>query len=348
MTMRTIRLEKPPELLDIQNAICAGFSRSSLGANNGSGSGFRFLGSGKAAIAAVLGYLRQTGTLANKNSEVLIPQWLGIPVYQQVMNHAFPVLSCTDRTKAVFVYHQYGFPQDMDRILDFAASNKLIVIEDCAHAVESFYKGARLGSLGQFAIYSFSKFTFCLALGGVSFCDSDFSKYLDAVLVREPLLLRPALNFLKLIDELNLSRDRPLIPAFATRARIAAYSLYGESLRPSVRAIALWKKKERSEIETRRKYFRHLRERTRDSGICDHLEMDDATPYAIPIQLPGDKARVLVLKLHEAGIRTGIYHFDVNRCLLNSNFVPCVLLPCHGGISEVEFDKIVELAIKWS
>jgi hypothetical protein len=339
--MRTIRLERPPEARDVWSALWAGFSRGSPVPN--SEPGFRFLGSGKAAIAAALGFLRQTGVLASKNSEVLVPQWLGIPVYQQITNYAFPVLSCTLRTRAVLAYHQYGFPQDMSRILDFAAANKLTVIEDCAHAAESSYKNQRLGSLGEYGIYSFSKFTFCFALGGVSFRGADFSTYLDSVTAHQPRTLRPAINLFKMIDEFNLAHDSPRMPASMTRARIAAYSLYGESFAPSQRAIALWKNKGSDELATRRKYFAHLRERTRDTGICDHLETDGVAPYAIPVQLPDDRARLLVERLHAENIHTGIYRFDRNRCLLDPDFIPCVLLPCHGGVSEAEFDKIVEV-----
>src|SRR5450631_846330 len=123
--MRTIRLESPPEPQDVRSAFRAGFTADAPETSREPG--FRFLGSGKAAIAAVLGFLRHTGVLASKNSEVLVPQWLGIPVYQQITNYVFPVLSCTSRTRAVLAYHQYGFPQDMDRILDFAHTSKLTV-----------------------------------------------------------------------------------------------------------------------------------------------------------------------------------------------------------------------------
>src|SRR5450755_4379668 len=215
--MRTIRLERPPEARDVQSAIRAGFTADA--SEMGSEPEFRFLGSGKAAIAAVLGFLRQTGVLESKNSEVLVPQWLGIPVYQQITNYAFPVLSCTPRTRAVLAYHQYGFPQNMDRILDFAHTSKLTVIEDCAHAAESFYKNQRLGSLGEYAIYSFSKFTFCFALGGVSFREGDFSDYLDSAVAGQSRLLGSAINLFKLIDEFNLADDRPRMADAMTRTR---------------------------------------------------------------------------------------------------------------------------------
>jgi DegT/DnrJ/EryC1/StrS aminotransferase family len=336
--MRTIHLEKPPQLRDVQKALWAGLSRAPAQAN--SDPGFRFVGSGKAAIAAVLGFLRKTGALANKNSEVLVPQWLGIPVYQQITNYAFPVLSCTQRTRAILVYHQYGFPQDIDRIRDFAASHKLTLIEDCAHAAGRFYRNQ---AVGDYAIYSFSKFAFCFALGGVSFSEADFCAHLDMMVARQPPLLRPAINLFKLIDEWNLAQDPPRMAAAMTRARIAAYSLYGESFAPSRRAVALWNDSGPGELATRRKYFAYLRERSRDWGIGDHLETDDIAPYAIPVRVAEDKAPVLVARLQEEGVHTGIYRFDMNRCLLAPDFVPCVLLPCHGGIAEVEFDKIVEI-----
>src|SRR6266446_6840795 len=70
-------------------------------------SGIRFVGSGKGALALVLGYLRKQGVLANKLSEVLVPDWMGYWVYNQIQEYAFPVKCLTPRTKAILVYHQY-------------------------------------------------------------------------------------------------------------------------------------------------------------------------------------------------------------------------------------------------
>jgi dTDP-4-amino-4,6-dideoxygalactose transaminase len=53
----------------------------------------------------------------------------------------------TDRTRAILPVHFAGRPCDMDAIMDIAARHKLKVIEDCAHAIETEYKGQKIGTL---------------------------------------------------------------------------------------------------------------------------------------------------------------------------------------------------------
>jgi dTDP-4-amino-4,6-dideoxygalactose transaminase len=57
----------------------------------------------------------------------------------------------TPNTKAVMVVHFAGKPVDMDPILELG----LPVIEDAAHAVDSFYKDKPCGGIGDVGIYSF-------------------------------------------------------------------------------------------------------------------------------------------------------------------------------------------------
>ncbi len=59
------------------------------------------------------------------------------------------------RTKAIIPVHYRGLPCEMDKIMDIANKNNIYVIEDCAHAFESFYKGKRCGSFGIVGCYSF-------------------------------------------------------------------------------------------------------------------------------------------------------------------------------------------------
>src|SRR3989338_10614661 len=98
------------------------------------------VGSGKGAIALVLKYLTGKKIIKNKLDEIMVPDWLGYWVYNQMHSFVFPARKFSERTKVIFVYHQYGFPQDMDKIIKFAEEKKLVVIEDCAHSISSFYK----------------------------------------------------------------------------------------------------------------------------------------------------------------------------------------------------------------
>jgi len=61
----------------------------------------------------------------------------------------------TTRTKAIVPVHYAGIACDMDPIMDLADKYKLIVIEDAAQAIDSYYKGIPLGSIGHMAAFSF-------------------------------------------------------------------------------------------------------------------------------------------------------------------------------------------------
>jgi len=61
----------------------------------------------------------------------------------------------TPATRAVVPTHLYGLPCDMGPILDIAARHKLLVIEDCAHALGATWNGRPVGTLGDASLFSF-------------------------------------------------------------------------------------------------------------------------------------------------------------------------------------------------
>lgn len=84
----------------------------------------------------------------------------GIPIFADID----PVTFCMDpgsiekcispRTKAILVVHIFGHPADMDRIMAIAKKNNLFVIEDCAQAPMTIYKGSKVGTIGDIGIFS--------------------------------------------------------------------------------------------------------------------------------------------------------------------------------------------------
>lgn len=61
----------------------------------------------------------------------------------------------TPKTRAIVPVHYAGIACDMEVILNIAGKYDLIVIEDAAQAVDSFYKGKPLGSFGSLSAFSF-------------------------------------------------------------------------------------------------------------------------------------------------------------------------------------------------
>ena len=61
----------------------------------------------------------------------------------------------TSCTRAIVPVHFAGRPCDMDRIMALAKKHELLVIEDCAHAIETEWHGQPAGTFGDFGCFSF-------------------------------------------------------------------------------------------------------------------------------------------------------------------------------------------------
>lgn len=61
----------------------------------------------------------------------------------------------TPRTKVIVPVHYAGVACDMDKIMAIAEKHNLLVVEDAAQAIDSYYKGRALGSIGHLGCFSF-------------------------------------------------------------------------------------------------------------------------------------------------------------------------------------------------
>ena len=61
----------------------------------------------------------------------------------------------TDKTKVIVPVHYAGVACDMDKIMEIANRRNILVVEDAAQAIDSFYKGKPLGGIGHLGCFSF-------------------------------------------------------------------------------------------------------------------------------------------------------------------------------------------------
>ena len=61
----------------------------------------------------------------------------------------------TPKTKVIVPVHYAGIACDMDRIMEIAEKHNLLVVEDAAQAIDSYYKGRPLGTIGHLSAFSF-------------------------------------------------------------------------------------------------------------------------------------------------------------------------------------------------
>jgi len=59
------------------------------------------------------------------------------------------------RTKGIIIVHFAGYPCEIDKILKICRDNKLKLIEDCAHALGTYYKNKHVGNFGHAGVFSF-------------------------------------------------------------------------------------------------------------------------------------------------------------------------------------------------
>ena len=60
-----------------------------------------------------------------------------------------------EKTRVIVVVHYAGVACDMDAIMALAEKHHLLVVEDAAHSIDSYYKGRPLGGIGHLAAFSF-------------------------------------------------------------------------------------------------------------------------------------------------------------------------------------------------
>ncbi|MDD3003987.1 dTDP-4-amino-4,6-dideoxygalactose transaminase [Flavobacterium sp.] len=96
-------------------------------------------------VSTALAFVRQGAKIVFADSETENPN-LDVSKLESLI---------TPKTKAIVVVHYAGVAVDMDVVMQLAQKYNLVVIEDAAQAIDSYYKGKPLGSIGHLAAFSF-------------------------------------------------------------------------------------------------------------------------------------------------------------------------------------------------
>ena len=83
------------------------------------------------------------------------PVFVDVEKESMNMNPAKIEEAITPRTRAIIPVHLAGRPCDMDAIMDIAKRHDLLVIDDAAHCIEGWYKGKKIGNIGDMTCFSF-------------------------------------------------------------------------------------------------------------------------------------------------------------------------------------------------
>ena len=107
------------------------------------------------------------------NDEIIVPDYTFVsPINSIIHSNCNPVLVdidknnlcisissikkvITKKTKAIIIVHLYGNSPDMDKIINFCKKKNIKIIEDCAEAFGTYYKGKHVGNFGDFGTFSF-------------------------------------------------------------------------------------------------------------------------------------------------------------------------------------------------
>ncbi|OUS72454.1 spore coat protein [Paenibacillus sp. MY03] len=127
--------------------------------------------SGTAAIHVALGAAGVTvgdevitSPITDQGTLIGILYQNAIPVFADLDPHTYNLdpasveARITPRTKAIVVVHLAGNPCDMDAIMAIAQRHNLKVIEDCAQAYLTRYKGRYAGTFGDYGCFSTNDF----------------------------------------------------------------------------------------------------------------------------------------------------------------------------------------------
>ena len=137
------------------------------------------------------------GSLTGILYQGLVPVFADVDPDTLNMDPASVIRLITEKTRAILVVHHGGLAADMDAMLEIGREYNLRIVEDCAQAYGTEYKGRLAGTMGEISAFSLNHFKHisCGSGGMVLTGDTELryraSLFLDKCYQREEKIRNP-------------------------------------------------------------------------------------------------------------------------------------------------------------
>ena len=294
-------------------------------------------------------------------------------IYLQLKVVLYPVDKClnpdfefierfasNNKVNVIILPHYFGFPQDMEKVLDVCRKHEIFLIEDCAHAFYGSYKGKLLGSFGHFSIASPRKFL-PVEDGGCLICNAENANKKISLHSRSLLLeVKSVLKCLMGLIVNSVSRFNPSsithLPPKMEKTHpqsggegmsleefyVESVGLKGSSVSKFLISIAPHEKI----MSGRREHYGQWLSAVSDLPGCDALFSElpaNVVPYVFPLVV-NENAEEIFYALKKFGVPIWRWEdFAVSSCVYSKEYrLSLFQLPCHQELSKEQLMWMVE------
>jgi len=273
--------------------------------------------------------------------EILIPPYMCQAVLSALSRTSFPTMLYSSRTKAILVFHQFGFPQDLAFIEKKASENGWLMVSDCAHTIFSRYKGQNVLGWGDFSVVSLSKIFPCVLGGALVSPNKSFAATVQA-----------NVNSLSQKDKAWVEKAYKVLEAnqqkvFGDEAVFEIAAIYGflpeMASFPSKAENFLPKTQETLKQDADRRRQLWMIVRSFFPRLVPDCPECDVVPWAVPVKGALVKINRAVCTIKKkTGISLPVLHFDFARNMLKPNYQPALIIECSSALTERKVTKICE------
>ena len=261
------------------------------------------------------------------------------------------------KTKIIMPVNLYGFPEDMPFIRELCKKNKIFLLEDCAHSIDSSIGGRKIGSWGDASVFSFSK-ALSATRGGIILTDSS-SLYKELLKINEKRSEKTkGTSFLEKFYLYSLTKMRALQKIFPFSLILEKLisknrdEKYYEELSLFEKSLCLSQLKKTDDVsENYRENYVKLYNLLRNVKGIKLIELDNNTsPLRFPILFNENKdvGEILLLLYRKGGFEPSLNYYGeykINKKygnkLKNSDFLENRLLVCAvDNLSEEDINEL--------